>query len=316
MVPSSFKFTNFSDVSGFNLQGNAASAVNSSGASVLRLTPAVGGQVGSAWYNVQKPLVAGNFTTTFQFELSNGSGGSNGGSDGFSFGIQNSNPTFLGGGGGSLGYDGLRNSVVVEFDTFQNSQLGDTSNSEIAVHTNGTGPNSVNESYSLGNYDTPTNLGGDGKVHTVQISYTPGTLSIYLDSLTAPVLKVSINLASTLNLDADRAWLGFTGATGGGWQNQDILNWSFQGDDNLVQANSPSVIEGAAGTTTPVNFTISRVGSTSGPVTVNWSLGRTATCTSRRIAGAASIATMPPLVCRCLRPPKPGLSSFPREMAV
>jgi hypothetical protein len=180
-VPSSFNFTDFSNVSGFNLQGRAASAINSSGQSVLRLTPASQGQPGSAWYNVQKPVVAGNFSTTFQFQLSNGSGGSNGGSDGFSFGIQNSNPTYLGGGGGSLGYDGLPNSVVVEFDTFQNTNFGDTSNSAISVHTNGTGPNSINESYSLGHYDTPTNLGGDGKVHTVKVNYAPGTMTIYLD---------------------------------------------------------------------------------------------------------------------------------------
>jgi hypothetical protein len=94
--------------------------------------------------------------------------------------------------------------------------------------------------------------------------------ALYLDNLTTPVLTVSVNLSAALNLDAAKAWLGFTGATGGGWQSHDILSWSFQGDDNLLLASNPSVVEGAATTTTPVNFTISRIGSTAGSATVNW----------------------------------------------
>jgi hypothetical protein len=118
---SSFDFTDFSNVSALNLQGSAASVNNR-----LRLTPAQSGRHGSAWYNVAKPMVAGIFQTTFQFQLS-------GGSDGFTFAIQNTDPTFLGGTGGTLGYDGLKNSLVVEFDTFQNSEYNDTSANEIAV---------------------------------------------------------------------------------------------------------------------------------------------------------------------------------------
>ena len=93
-VPSTFNFTDFSSVSSLNLQGSAASSNNR-----LRLTPARSDLNGSAWYNVEKPLVADHFQTTFQFQLSGGSDGPNGsdGSDGFTFVIQNSSPTALSG---------------------------------------------------------------------------------------------------------------------------------------------------------------------------------------------------------------------------
>jgi hypothetical protein len=284
-VPSSFNFTDFSNVSALNLQGAAASVNNR-----LRLTPAQGGLSGSAWYNVAKPLVAGNFQTTFQFQLSNGPYGPNGGSDGFTFAIQNSDPTALFGTGGDLGYSGLLNSVVIEFDTFYNDGYNDSSASSISVHTNGTGPNSANESYSLGHYDTSRFILDDGNVHTAKVSYAPGTLSICLDNLTRPVLTVSLNLDSKLNLDQARAWVGFTAATGGGYQNHDILNWSFQGDDTVIIADKPAVIEGAANTTTTANFTITRMGSLAGQAVVNWKTSDgTATAGSDYVAGSGSV---------------------------
>ena len=200
---------------------------------------------GSAWYNVEKPLVAGNFSTTFQFKLSGGSDGNGtNGSDGFTFVIQNGSSTALYRGANGVGYDGMPDSVAIEFDTFQNSEMNDTSQSSISVHTNGTGPNNASESYSLGHYDTPGFILDDAQVHTTKVSYTPGNMSIYLDNVATPVLNIPIDLNTKLGLDWGRAWVGFTGATGGGYQNHDILNWSFQGDENIILADKPAVIEG------------------------------------------------------------------------
>ena len=48
----------------------------------------------------------------------------------------------LGGGAGGIGYNGMLNSLVVEFDTWQNNGTNDPwndpSKSHISVHTNGT----------------------------------------------------------------------------------------------------------------------------------------------------------------------------------
>ncbi len=53
-------------------------------------------------------------------------------------------------------------------------------------------------------------------------------MSVFIDDMINPRLNVSIDLAATLQLDNGAAWVGFTAATGGGTQNHDILNWSFQ----------------------------------------------------------------------------------------
>ena len=79
-----FNFADFSNIAGLNLEGVAAITSDNR----LRLTPAIGGQVGAAWYSAEKEFVTGNFSTTFQFQLANNFD-SPGGSDGFTFAIQN-----------------------------------------------------------------------------------------------------------------------------------------------------------------------------------------------------------------------------------
>jgi hypothetical protein len=67
----------------------------------------------------------------------------------------------------------------------------------------------------------------DGNIHHVLISYSPGSLSVYFDSLTTPLFTTSVNLDSLLSLDNGTAFVGFTAGTGNGSQNQDILGWRF-----------------------------------------------------------------------------------------
>src|SRR5207342_2906592 len=111
----------FSDASSLSLVGAAAVTPSN----VLRLTPAVGGQTGAAWFTADQQFAALAFETTFQFQLHVNGAAPTDGSDGFVFLIQNTAPTYLAGGGGTLGYDGLRNSLAVEFDTFQNGEVND-----------------------------------------------------------------------------------------------------------------------------------------------------------------------------------------------
>jgi len=106
-------FPDFNSTSGLSLQGATSKAGN-----VLRVsgTSSDNGNAGSAWDTTQQP-VAGGFSTTFHFQISQLSGipdddGNNGG-DGFAFVIQNSSSTALGGIGGGMGYSGILNSVAV-----------------------------------------------------------------------------------------------------------------------------------------------------------------------------------------------------------
>ena len=286
-----FNFADFSNASGLSLLGSASIPATSQ----LRLTPAVGGQSGAAWYTAEKQYVGTAFETTFQFKLDENFD-SPGGSDGFVFVIQNTAPTFLAGGGGTLGYYGLANSVAVEFDTFQNSEVNDPSPSDISVHTNGTGLNDWRESLSLGNYSTMPMLMDDAVVHSVKIAYTPGSMAIYLDNMTTPKLTVAVDLSEMLALDAGKAWVGFTAATGGGWQNHDILNWTYKvlpDVSTTVSINDSATLEGNSGTT-PNTFTVIRAGDTSGTTTVNWATAnRTAVAGSDYIAASGQVVFSP-----------------------
>ena len=242
----SVSYPNFSDSTGLNLVGDAAIADGN----ILRLTPAVGGMEGAAWYGEEKQFVSVDWETTFDFNL-NENFDEPGGSDGFVFIVQNTDPTYLAGGGGPLGYNNLSNSLAVEFDTFQNSEASDPSQSHISVHTNGIGPNGWDEALSLGSYSTLAIM-DDAATHNVKISYTPGELDVFFDDLANPVLTVSVDLADTLNLDAGRAWVGFTATTGGGYQNHDILSWqydSFADTNPVIAIDNGEQIEGNLGDT-------------------------------------------------------------------
>ena len=263
-VPSGFNFADFSSTTGLNLLGAAAVT----GTNRLSLTPAQD-VTGSAWYVADKMLVAGGFETTFRFQFTPPPNID--GLQGVAFLIQNSGPTERRGGPPGVGYDGVPNSVAVEFDTGFTADFNDPSESHISVHTNGTGPNRPHESYSLGVYNTPGFVLDDAQVHTAKVRYVPGTLSVYLDNLITPVLTVSLDLGATLQLDDGRAWLGFTAGNTGAPAAQDILDWSAQCTDDVILAEHQAVVEGAGSATTTANFTITRVGSLAGQAAVNWS---------------------------------------------
>lgn len=285
---SGFNFGDFSSAAGLNLIGSAGVSADHH----LRLMPAQS-SIGGAWYTAEKSLVAGSFDTTFQFQLSTAGGGTDG-SEGFAFVIQNSSTAALGGYNEFLGYEGIPNSIAVEFDTAQESGFGDPSASHIGVHTNGLGANGANESFRIGAaYNTSGFILDNAQVHTARINYVPGTLKIYLDNVgpaATPVLTVSVDLQTKLGLDAGRAWVGFTAAGGNSPLQQDILNWSLQAEDNVVMADKPTVVEGSVGTTTPATFTISRLGNLTGQTVVNWNtVNGTGVSGSDYIAGAGQV---------------------------
>ncbi len=138
-------FSDFSSTTNLRRNGNAVIF----NGNVLRLTPAATSQSGSAWFNVLQP-VTGGFTTTFTFQISNTNPASpNFPADGIAFVIQNAaaGTAALGGGGGGIGYDGIPNSLAVEFDTYANLGPGpnnDPNANHVGVQSCGTDPNSAN----------------------------------------------------------------------------------------------------------------------------------------------------------------------------
>ena len=245
-------FSDFSSAANLTLKGDAAAPFNNGTSNVLRLTPAETDKKGSAWFNVLQP-VAGGFTTTFTFQITDHNPTENNfPADGLAFVIQNAaaGTAALGGGGGGIGYDGIPNSLAVEFDTFANFGPGpnhDPNGNHVGVQSCGTDPNSADHlathgdsvSCNLGlNSSLPITL-ADGNPHTVKIEYTSSsecdcssTLQVTLDGtpLFAPIqvdLGTLLALANPSDTTADSAYVGFTAATGALEENNDILSWTF-----------------------------------------------------------------------------------------
>jgi hypothetical protein len=72
-----------------------------------------------------------------------------------------------------------------------------------------------------------------------------GLLYVYVDDLYSPVIITPINLDATLHLDAGRAYVGLTAATGDShWQAHDIHDWSFQTLNIDTHYTSPLIVNG------------------------------------------------------------------------
>ena len=144
----------------------------------LRLTPSSPRSSGAAWYR-RKIQVREGFNTTFTFRVSNPSlrchvmddvytHCRSRGSDGFALVVQNEHRLALGESGMGLGYDGIGNSIAVEFDTNFNYEVLDPYENHVSIHTRGWRfPNSANHSYSLGHTVSVSNLADGNSVYVM-----------------------------------------------------------------------------------------------------------------------------------------------------
>jgi len=205
------------------------------------------------------------------------------GADGLAFVIQNVAPDALGNAGSGLGYEGIFNALSVELDTFHNFDQMDFYENHISVLTEGYRFNiTANHSRSLATTTRIPDL-TDG-AHTIRIKYDPnfderevphpsfqvsgfstwfinnadyfnggegdwgvgiGLLQVYLDDMYSPVITTPINLATTLELDDGRSYVGVTAATGDEyWQAHDVLSWQFSSLHIDEQYTPPTRVNG------------------------------------------------------------------------
>jgi hypothetical protein len=212
-------------------------------ATVLRLTPAAVGKVGTAYSTTPITLGAGaKFSTTFRFQIT-AAGGLNP-ADGFTF-VLAANPTGLGiptsAGGGGLGYVGVPNSFAVEFDTY-NNLLPDLTSNHVAIDVNGALSNiAATNPYGVAPCDfftgyTQVGCMANGDVWTVVVNYDGTRLDVAVqDGTNLPQMVISalpINIAAVLGTNT--VFAGFTGATGDGYETQDILSWQFADDTSIL----------------------------------------------------------------------------------
>jgi hypothetical protein len=245
---------------------------------VLRLTPAANYQGGSAWFQTAQPVASG-FTTTFTFQLNPANG-----ADGIAFVVQNSGLTALGptgcgeGFAGDLAYppgctpipansitqSGITNSVAFRFDSYSQgvgggAETNDPGVNNVSIQTcPNMAANSITAACQLAVYPFYEVDFGDGNVHIATVTYnvTPTSaqtscngpcLDVILDGTDLFPTGVPFNMSS-IGLTSGNAYVGFTGATGGLDDNQDILSWTFTPQG---QSETGSV---STGTTATYNY--------------------------------------------------------------
>lgn len=238
--PMSFSYNEFSKTPQLRLINNAHFVNN-----FVRLTSSMKNQYGALWTSHLVPVGSG-FETSFKFRFSNGTNPNHSeqhfpGADGFAFVIQNASPFAIGSLGGGIGYDGIPNSLAIEFDTYANDSnqienFLDPNDNHIAILSNGTNPNSSKHilPYIRAQTTKIMPLKTDGTIYTAKIEYDANNkkITVWLDTtekFANPVLEASgIDLRSLLNLDQfEGAYIGFTSATGNAYENHDILSWNF-----------------------------------------------------------------------------------------
>ncbi len=242
-----FSYPGFADTSGLTFAGNAATASTSDG-TALRLTPATSFQ-SSAAYSTSAIELGNNatFSTQFQFRFTGGAGV--GPADGITF-VLAANASGLGATGGALAYQYVNNSVAVEFDTFGNGSGDGNSSNHVAIDTDGNlnvlGLANVYGirtcTFSSSTPHTAAGCMSNGDLWTANVSYDGSKLSVnVLDPakgvMFTAINSYPINIAS--HLGSNTAYVGFTGSTGGGYQNQDIVNWRFADTSSSLPTSSP-----------------------------------------------------------------------------
>lgn len=214
-------YPDFSDTTGLTINGNAAVVSNA-----LRVTPAVGGQAGSAFSTNQVALTAGaSFSTYFQFRFTSAavSDGSGSGADGLVFVLQTVSNN-VGTGGGGIGYQGITNSIGIEFDTWNNGGIDNNSSNHVGIDVGG-------DVASIALAEVTEADMNNGGIWNAWVDYdsTTTTLEVRLTQAatrpTAALLSVVRDIS--LDLGANSAYVGFTSGTGLAWANHDVLNWQL-----------------------------------------------------------------------------------------
>lgn len=218
-------FSDFSNVSGLQINGDAAQVGN-----VLRVSNASVFTEGSFFSTSAIQLNDQNsFHTYFEFRIGQSGGigdGDGSGADGLVFTIQpiaNS----VGGTGGGIGYNGIRSSIGIEFDTFHNgASFGDFNGNHVGLDIDG----------NIASVETvfePIRF-NNGSIWRAWIEYNGLTDLLEVRWSMTPVRPEQSMLSAFLDLESiigqDSAFVGFTSATGSGYGNHDLLSWRFSGN--------------------------------------------------------------------------------------
>ena len=195
------------------------------------ITENVGWQSGGVWYD--NPI---DFNEDFTIYYKNNFGNNDSnGADGMALVFKTTSTPDVGDSGGGVGYEGIQNSLIVEFDTWQNTDRNDPFYDHLSIMING------NASHS-----SPNNLVGpvpptstsnnmeDGLDHNVKIilAASTQTFEVFFDC----ELRLTLNrdIKGTIFGGDSTVFFGFVGSTGGLSNLHQVCFNSISFVDNLV----------------------------------------------------------------------------------
>lgn len=169
----------------------------------IQLTSNANGQQGCAWFNEET-----DFSQPFSHTMTLNFGTSNAGADGICLVYQSNSSSTCGISGEGIGAQGIPNSFIVEFDTYQNAPLGDPVNDHAAININGDFTTTINGPFDLGNIE-------DGNDYDVTFTWDPATNSyeVYFDGNL--ILSGVFDIINNCFGGSDMAFWGYTSSTGG-----------------------------------------------------------------------------------------------------
>ncbi len=183
----------------------------------LRLTPTKNSIAGACWLKKEKIDLTRGFETEFEFRVVEPHA-QHGVGDGFAFVIQNDQARALGETGDGLGYQGIKDALVLEFDTYNNKE-GSSNHIDIAYYKEG--QKAFIRHATVHSIPEIT----DGKSHFARVHYKDGSLTLYMDSYIFPVLSSKLNIEEIISTPDGRAWIGFTAATSQAAACHDLMKW-------------------------------------------------------------------------------------------
>ena len=219
--------------------------------SALRVSNAAVGSAG-AGYSLTPVTLGANatFSSTFKFQFSQ-TGGIDP-ADGITL-VLAAGSTGLGGAGGGIGIIGVPNSVAIEFDTYNNGFGNngggpDISDNHVAIDINGVLSNlAAANVYGVAscNFSHAFGCMSNGDIWSVTVGYDGTALTVQIQDGTAPIQTIidafPINIANLLGTNS--AFVGFTSATGSGFENHDILSFALNSDITLAVPPTTGVPE-------------------------------------------------------------------------
>lgn len=211
----------------YTLNGNATYVPYNFDYSCIQITAAQNTQKSCVWAAEQV-----NFFEPISQNITVYLGDNDGGADGICMVYHQSvmGSSACGVSGGQIGAGSIDNSFIIEFDTWQNTDLGDPFQDHIAVNVNGDMGNPIGGPAVLPNIE-------DGQEHIVTFNWDPTTMTyeIFFDG----VLQISgvYDIIQNCFQGISTAYCGFTGSTGGA----NNLQYACTGDNLYPTASLDSI---------------------------------------------------------------------------